>query len=174
MSNKQMTAVEWYSQQHLKLLIKLENKELSIGEYAVQHQEILNQAKQLEKQQIIDAYLNGRYDADKIVMTGQNGRTQEVDIIATEISTEDGKFRISVTPDLNSYFIDNPDKIANFLIVKKIKDEQNVILQFKKPAGATSYGFVISEDIDPNLIDNISTIQTNVQNQLLSTQENTG
>lgn len=49
------TAVEWYSQQHLKLLIKLENKELSIGEYAVQHQEILNQAKEMEKQQIINA-----------------------------------------------------------------------------------------------------------------------
>ena len=42
------TAVEWYSQQHLKLLIKLENKELSIGEYAVQHQEILNQAREKE------------------------------------------------------------------------------------------------------------------------------
>ncbi len=49
------TAVEWYSQQHLKLLIKLENKELSIGEYAVQHQEILRKAKEMEKQQIIDA-----------------------------------------------------------------------------------------------------------------------
>jgi hypothetical protein len=48
---KEETAVEWYSQQHLKLLIKLENKELSIGEYAVQHQEILNKAKELEKEQ---------------------------------------------------------------------------------------------------------------------------
>jgi hypothetical protein len=111
---------------------------------------------------------------DRIVMTGQDGRIQEVDILYTEASPEDGKYRIYVSPDLNIYFLDNPDKIANFLIVKKIKDEQNVILQFKKPAGATSYGFVISEDIDPNLIDNISTIQTNVQNQLLSTQENTG
>jgi hypothetical protein len=54
---KQETAVEWYSQQHLKLLIKLENKELSIGEYAVQHQEILNKAKELEKQQIIEAWI---------------------------------------------------------------------------------------------------------------------
>lgn len=112
--------------------------------------------------------------ADKIVMTGQNGRTQEVDIITTETSPVDGKFRIYVSPNLNPYFIDNPDKIANFLIVKRIKDEQNIILQFKKPEGATSYGFVISDDIDPNLINNISTIQTNVQNQLLSTQENTG
>jgi hypothetical protein len=54
------SAVEWYSQQHLKLLIKLENKELSIGEYAVQHQEILHKAKEMEKQQIIDAFLKHR------------------------------------------------------------------------------------------------------------------
>ena len=57
------TAVEWYSQQHLKLLIKLENKELSIGEYAVQYQEILNKAKEMEKQRIKnereEAYNNG-------------------------------------------------------------------------------------------------------------------
>jgi len=54
MSNKKQTAVEWYSQQHLKLLIKLENKELSIGEYAVQHQEILHKAKAIEKEQMKD------------------------------------------------------------------------------------------------------------------------
>ena len=59
-----MTAVEWYSQQHLKLLIKLENKELSIGEYAVQYQEILNKTKEMEKEQIKDAYLQGQYDGD--------------------------------------------------------------------------------------------------------------
>jgi spermidine synthase len=53
------TAVEWYSQQHLKLLIKLENKELSIGEYAVQHQEIYNHALEMEskKQQKYDEML---------------------------------------------------------------------------------------------------------------------
>jgi hypothetical protein len=53
------TAVEWNSQQHLKLLIKLKNKELSIGEYAVQYQEILHQAKEMEKQQIVDAFQQG-------------------------------------------------------------------------------------------------------------------
>jgi hypothetical protein len=58
------TAVEWYSQQHLKLLIKLENKELSIGEYPVQHQEILNKAKEMEKEEIMNAYIQGQYDGD--------------------------------------------------------------------------------------------------------------
>jgi hypothetical protein len=31
--------------------------------------DVVNQAKEMEKRQIKDAYLNGRYDADKIVMS---------------------------------------------------------------------------------------------------------
>jgi hypothetical protein len=62
-----------FGQQHLKLLIKLENKELSIGEYAVQHQEILNQAKEMEKQQIIDAVSKGwdNHDNGKVRWLGE-------------------------------------------------------------------------------------------------------
>lgn len=37
------------------LLVKLERKELSLGEYAVAHLEILDQALEMERQQIIDA-----------------------------------------------------------------------------------------------------------------------
>lgn len=47
-----MTAVEWYSKQHLSLLLDLENKEISLGEYVVKHQELFEQAKQMEKQQL--------------------------------------------------------------------------------------------------------------------------
>jgi hypothetical protein len=63
MSNKQMTAVEKAID-----LIKQDyeaNGRLRLA-YVLQ---TLNRAKEKEKQQIIDAYLNGRYDADKIVMT---------------------------------------------------------------------------------------------------------
>jgi hypothetical protein len=55
------TAVEWYSQEHLKLLIELENKRVSLGKYAVKHQEILQQAKQMEREQIVTAYCSDRY-----------------------------------------------------------------------------------------------------------------
>lgn len=50
------SAVEWYSEEHWKLFIQLENKEITTIEYALEHQIILNQAKEMEKQQIIDAY----------------------------------------------------------------------------------------------------------------------
>ena len=40
------TAVEWYAIEHRKLLIQLESKELSLGEYVVKHQDILKAAEQ--------------------------------------------------------------------------------------------------------------------------------
>lgn len=53
------TALEWYAKEHHNLLIQLEGKRLSIGEYAVRHHDILQQAKQMEKEQILISYLGG-------------------------------------------------------------------------------------------------------------------
>ena len=50
------TAVEWYSQKHLGLLVKLENKEISLGEYVTKHGLLLEQAKEMEKEQIMNAF----------------------------------------------------------------------------------------------------------------------
>lgn len=43
-----ITAVEWYAIEHRNLLIQLENKELTIGEYVVKHHDILQKAKSIE------------------------------------------------------------------------------------------------------------------------------
>jgi len=51
MAQTNMTAVEWYAKEHHKLLIQLENKELSLGAYVVKHSDILKQAKQMEAEQ---------------------------------------------------------------------------------------------------------------------------
>ena len=51
------TAVDWYAIEHRKLLIQLESKELSLGEYVVKHQDILEQAKQMEREQMEKAYI---------------------------------------------------------------------------------------------------------------------
>ena len=60
MSNKQ-TAVEW--------LVKEISRDRVGRAIITTFLKEFEQAKEKEKQQIIDAYLNGRYDADKIVMT---------------------------------------------------------------------------------------------------------
>lgn len=43
-----LTAIEWYEAQIWDLQIKLENKEISIGEYGVTRVELFNKAKQIE------------------------------------------------------------------------------------------------------------------------------
>jgi len=51
------TAVEWYSQKYLGLLVKLENKEISLGEYVTKHGLLLEEAKEMEKQQLLNMSL---------------------------------------------------------------------------------------------------------------------
>jgi hypothetical protein len=63
------TAVEW--------LVDALNKEMGLisfvpnadEEYKKELFNIIQQAKEMEEEQLKDAYLNGRYDADKIVMS---------------------------------------------------------------------------------------------------------
>jgi hypothetical protein len=105
---------------------------------------------------------------DKIYMRSSDGRVQILTILNSELINN--QLHVYVEPALINTFLLTPENISVFLIAKKVKDEQNIILQFKKAVGQTSYGFVISDDVDPKLIANISTIQTNVQTQLLSTQ----
>jgi len=53
------SAVKWLAEQ-LYPAIKLNSKYID---------EFIEQAKEMEKQQIVDAYIEGRFDSDKIVMS---------------------------------------------------------------------------------------------------------
>ena len=57
-----------------------------------------------------------------------------------------------------------------FLLLSRIKDETNVILNFTKRDGKTSYGFLIPEDISQSVLDNIDTITREVKQKLLNDQ----
>ena len=63
------TAVEWQFEQFFNSFEKFNNRECTFNDYLKRNLEIREQAKEMEKRQIKDAYLNGRYDADKIVMS---------------------------------------------------------------------------------------------------------
>lgn len=52
---KKQTTVEYYEIEHRQLLIKLERKAISIGEYAVSSFELFKQALQMEREQIEEA-----------------------------------------------------------------------------------------------------------------------
>ena len=63
--------------------------------------------------------------------------------------------------------------VKTLLLLRRYNDEQNVIVNFTKPIGQTSYGFILPNDINPLVLSNINTLQAKVQAQLLSTQAST-
>ena len=105
---------------------------------------------------------------DKIVLSDQNGISQEVDIVST--SSGSSLFSLIVTPQVLDDWSISPSKITTFLLLRKYADEQNVILVFNKTPGQTSYGFLIPDTISSKVVDNINTLQSNVQSQLLANQ----
>jgi hypothetical protein len=63
------TAVDFYHDALLELERKWQTKEIvTFSQWRDMYINAYKQAKQMEKEQIKDAYLNGRYEADKIVM----------------------------------------------------------------------------------------------------------
>ena len=63
------TAVEWQFEQMFNSFEKFNNGEYTFNDYLKRNLEIRKQAKEMEKERIKYAYLNGRYDSDKIVMS---------------------------------------------------------------------------------------------------------
>jgi predicted secreted protein len=61
MENKQ-TAVEWLFEERLGLTLQLENRKISHKYWELQMVKLYEQAKEMEKQQIIDAHNQGYAD----------------------------------------------------------------------------------------------------------------
>jgi cold shock CspA family protein len=59
---------------------------------------------------------------------------------------------------------------TRFLLLSRRPDETNTILSFTKRDGKTSYGFLIPEDIDQDVLANIDTITKEVKQKLLNDQ----
>jgi hypothetical protein len=59
---------------------------------------------------------------------------------------------------------------TRFLLLSRIKDETNVILNFIKRDGKTSYGFLIPEDINQSVLNNIDIITKEAKQKLLNDQ----
>ena len=55
MNNNKQSSVDYYAFEALRLHVLLENRTISVGEYAVKHHELLEQAKAMHKNEIINA-----------------------------------------------------------------------------------------------------------------------
>jgi hypothetical protein len=58
----------------------------------------------------------------------------------------------------------------SFLILSRLEDETSAYLTFKKRDGKTSYGFLIPNDISPEVLANIDTITKEVKQKLINEQ----
>jgi hypothetical protein len=103
---------------------------------------------------------------DKIILIDNGGTAQDLDVYSYSGNT------FTVVGDILNNWVANPSLIVTFLLLRKYNDEQNVILTYNKPNGATSYGFLLPDTVSPTVVNNINTLQANVQAQLLSTQAN--
>jgi hypothetical protein len=60
MSNNKQSSIEWYETQVWNLLIQLENKEITLGQYGVTRVDLFNQAKEMHKVEIKESWKKDR------------------------------------------------------------------------------------------------------------------
>jgi hypothetical protein len=80
--------------------------------------------------------------------------------------------RLKLTSPLSTLYRNNlmSGSFQRFLLLSRLEDENNAFLTFRKREGATSYGFLIPQNIAPDVLDNIDTITKEVKLKLLSDQ----
>ena len=76
---------------------------------------------------------------------------------------------ITLSPSLRTALANKT--YTRFLFLSRRADETNVITTFTKRDGATSYGFLIPQDLSKNVLDNIDVITKEVKQKLLNDQQ---
>jgi hypothetical protein len=111
---------------------------------------------------------------DVIVMYWSN-RSQNVELTIKSIGYENSKRSITFTTNLPSSLTTQLNDNFNilkggadvFLLLKKKPDETNVLLKFNKKFGTTSLGFIIPNNLHPDMLKNIDTITKEVKQKLI-------
>lgn len=106
-----------------------------------------------------------------LVYYNNNNQYQEFNISRVAPGT---KLSLTVTPNLvsnlalGSY---GANTISKVLLLSKLSDETNVNLIFDKEDGQTSYGFLVPDNLSPDVLKNIDTITKQVKQKILSTNQ---
>jgi len=104
-----------------------------------------------------------------IIYYGNNGSFIE-STIANVVLDKDKQLLLQLNTQLpNSLNIPqyNSTSIDRWVILSKIDDETNALLTFDKPSGTTSYGFIIPQNLHPDMLKNIDTITKEVKQKLI-------
>jgi hypothetical protein len=105
-----------------------------------------------------------------VIFLYYNNMTQYQELNISRV-TPGTKYSITVTPSLVSNLASGSyasNSINQVLLLSKIPDETNINLSFDKIDGQTSYGFLIPDNLSPDVLKNINTITRQVQQKLLT------
>jgi hypothetical protein len=104
-----------------------------------------------------------------VVHHNTNGEVSEYRIVNTR--TVGSNLVLDVSPAFENATIAadfrDPSKYTKILFLKRLKDETNTIITFIKRDGKTSYGFIIPENLHPDVFANIDTITREVKTKML-------
>ncbi len=113
---------------------------------------------------------------DIIIITLDDSSKVEYRVLRTEIVN--GKLWVYLDQDVASYI---KEQIAvargtlasfqQFLWLTRKRDETNAYIIFNKREGQTSYGFIIPNNLAPDILANIDTITKEVKQKLLADQQ---
>ena len=113
------------------------------------------------------AFVPGYYDI--IVHHNTSGQVSEYRILNTR--TVNSKLVLDISPAFDNSAkandFEDPSKYTKILFLKRLKDETNTIINFIKRDGKTSYGFIIPDDIHPDIFTNIDKITREVKTKMI-------
>ena len=109
---------------------------------------------------------------DVVLLYLSDNSILEYTVLSVNTSTSTGKLTLNLDSPLSNIAKSNLGTSAfkRFLLLSRIDDETNVILNFIKRDGKTSYGFLIPETISSTVLANIDTITKEVKQKLLNDQ----
>ena len=101
-----------------------------------------------------------------------DGTYIESRIISTSLSPS-SLLQLHLDAPISNFYANNlmSSSFQRFLILTRLNDETNAHAVFRKRDGKTSYGFVIPENLAPDVLDNIDTITRQVKQKLLADQQ---
>lgn len=106
---------------------------------------------------------------DMIVHHNNSGQVSEYRIVNTRIVNN--KLVLDIYPAFDNSAkandFEDPTKYTKILFLKRVKDETNAIINFIKRDGKTSYGFIIPDNLHPDVFANIDTITREVKTKMI-------
>jgi hypothetical protein len=105
-----------------------------------------------------------------LIYYNNNTQYQELNISRVSVGT---KINLTVSPNLVTNLASGSytsNTVSKLILLSKVADETNINLVFDKEDGQTSYGFLIPENLSPDVLKNIDTITRQVKTKILSNQ----